>query len=294
MKFRSPHIDRALMQTSIRLARSFTAGLIVFGTGVAAPVWAQNSPSAEDPIRVEPTELTAVPDTTGARPLLPATPATPSSESNLVWTTMTTPKGHEVRVLRPESTGATTTPPSPSGSELQAQTGLGNSPTPGTPLPRPATAPTSPNLSGIETHFDRGGSVPPVAAFGVYGGYPSAVGFQTVVPTDAPLAFRMGITGFPKLGWLWTPGMEVHFGQKSGRLNTDGAYHFSNLYIGQSTNGKDEDLWGAESGFGYRWLLPDRRGVRWVAAVELGGRWTTESGLPDTPSIRAFWMIAAP
>jgi hypothetical protein len=104
----------------------------------------------------------------------------------------------------------------------------------------------------------------------------------------------MGITGFPKLGWLWTPGMELRFGQKRGRLSTDGVYHFSNLYIGQSTNGKDEDLWGAESGFGYRWLLPDRRGVRWIAAVELGGRWTTESGFPDTPSLRAFWMIAAP
>ena len=52
--------------------------------------------------------------------------------------------------------------------------------------------------------------------------------------------------------------------------------------------------WGIENGLGYRWIMPDRRGVRWIAAVEMGGRWSNESVWPIKPSVRAFWMIAAP
>ena len=40
--------------------------------------------------------------------------------------------------------------------------------------------------------------------------------------------------------------------------------------------------------------LEEKIGAQGFAAIELGGRWTTESSAPKTPTVRAFWMIAAP
>ena len=237
----------------------------------------------------------------GAKVPALSSPASPAADgTKLVWTTMTSPAGREVRVLRPESEAGTS---AGSSSVLPAPNGLaaGDPASSGVPVDRSGTrldprttSPSTGELSGVRDFFDDPRPISAIASFGAYGGYPSAFGFQTAYPTDGTLAVRMGLTGAPKLGWLWTPGYELRFGQRSTGYSSDGVYHFSNLYVGQTTSGTDEDHWGAESGLGYRWLLPDRRGVRWIAGVELGGRWATGSGWPDTPSARAYWMIAAP
>jgi hypothetical protein len=121
------------------------------------------------------------------------------------------------------------------------------------------------------------------------------VGFQFVIPTDATIAFRTGFTGLPGIGYLLTPGFEIRFDQTPGTYNIDSGYAFSNLYIGETVeDGPNTSHWGLESGIGYRWIRPDRRGVRWIGAVEFGGRWSTESVWPIKPSVRAFWLIAAP
>ena len=140
-----------------------------------------------------------------------------------------------------------------------------------------------------------GRTLPRMSSIGAYGGYPSTVGMQFAAPTDGPIAFRSGLTGMPGVGVLWTPGVELRFGQDWETYSTNSPYAFSNLYLGKEVrSGDDKEHTGLEAGLGYRWLLPDRRGVRWIAAIELGGRWSNDSALPTTPSIRAFWMIAAP
>lgn len=140
-----------------------------------------------------------------------------------------------------------------------------------------------------------GQTLPRMSAIGAYGGYPSTVGVQFAAPTDGPIAFRSGLTGMPGVGVLWTPGVELRFGQDWETYSSDAPYAFTNLYLGKEVrSGDDKEHSGLEAGLGYRWLLPDRRGVRWVAAIELGGRWSNDSALPATPSVRAFWMIAAP
>ena len=139
------------------------------------------------------------------------------------------------------------------------------------------------------------GGVPRITSFGVYGGYASTAGLQLAIPTDATFAFRMGLTGFPGIGWLFTPGVELRFGQEPGTFSTDGVYGFSNLYVGETVSADPvKKHWGVETGGGYRWILPDRRSVRWIAAIEIGGRWSPSSSAPKTPTVRAFWMIAAP
>jgi hypothetical protein len=205
----------------------------------------------------------------------------------MVWTEITTESG-TMMVLRPAADA------DPSGSDTAAEPGSDVSSLESIGGPRPSLRPTPAYAEPVYP-----GGAPPhlpgISSFGVYSGFPSTVGFQFAIPTDASVAFRTGFTGLPGIGYLLTPGIELRFGQTAGTYNVDSGYTFSNLYIGETVeDGPNSKHWGLESGIGYRWILPDRRGVRWVAAVEFGGRWTTESAFPTKPSVRAFWMVAAP
>jgi hypothetical protein len=132
----------------------------------------------------------------------------------------------------------------------------------------------------------------PLTAVGAYAGYPSYGGVQFSAPVDGILAFRSGLTGFPHLGILWTPGIEVRFGQEPGTYNHSGGYGFANMRVGRSTTGDKHQYFGLESGLGFRWILWDRRGFRWIAACEAGGSWSPASMWPQTASGRIFWMMA--
>ncbi len=240
-----------------------------------------------------------------------------SPTGGMVWKTVTTASGRTFQVLEPagasdEDEAANNVGPEGSnrsgdsamnGAQL-GSVGAGRSGTAGvqnTAFGRPQNADRTqrPGQSGSAKNptFEEwvsSGLIPGITSFGVYGGYSSTAGFQFAIPTDGTLAFRTGLTGFPGIGWLWTPGVELRFGQTPGTYSTDSGYAFSNLYLGETTRDTpNRSHWGLESGIGYRWILPDRRSVRWIAALEVGARWGTESGLPESPTIRAFWMIAS-
>ena len=318
---RAARLPRAL--ASVVVAFSCIALSLLFGTmranaqdtgGSAVPdpsVWGTSDPASDDPGTSagegtsagqgtspgQDANRQALPDSVDARPPV----------AKMVWKTITTPSGRTFQVLEaatPEEIEQArretaqgdnpVTPVSTMGPDGAAKTSGANGDMASVadlgsrPMGRNGEA--RPGL-----HWANGSGVPSVTAFGVYGGYSSTAGLQMTLPTDGTFAFRMGLTGFPGLGWLWTPGVELRFGQEPGVLNTDGVYGFSNLYIGETVH--DDPVskhWGVETGGGYRWILPDRRSVRWIAAIELGGRWTTESSAPKTPTVRAFWMIAAP
>lgn len=279
---------RHLLRSMLGRTSSGTSAPALIALAVAASLWAMSpvaaQTSSDTPSQDAPTSK---PETSASEPAEPSTPSTNTGEPRLVWTEVTTEAG-TMMVLRPAS-------------DPNAQPGDLVNPSPSSDRPEEFSSlhpPTSPGLSPRTSTQPYGSNAPPhlpVSAFGVYGGFPSAVGFQFVIPTDATLAFRTGFTGLPGIGYLLTPGVELRFNQTPGTYNTDSAYGFSNLYIGETVkDGPNDSHWGLETGIGYRWILPDRRGVRWIAAVEFGGRWTTESTWPTKPSMRAFWMIAAP
>ena len=209
----------------------------------------------------------------------------------MVWTEITTESG-TVMVLRPATGDAPETTISDTNAVANPAEDLSSFQTPGGTRPGRRT----PDLPAEQRYPDGAPPhLPGISSFGVYSGFPSTIGFQFVIPTDATVAFRTGFTGLPNVGYLLTPGVEIRFNQTPGTYNVDSAYTFSNLYIGETVkDGPNTQHWGLESGIGYRWIMPDRRGVRWVGAVEFGGRWATESVWPIKPSVRAFWMIAAP
>ncbi len=103
----------------------------------------------------------------------------------------------------------------------------------------------------------------------------------------------MGLTGFPNLGILWTPGIEVRPGQESGTLSTSGPYGFGNLFFGYQKGAETEEKRALESGLGYRWFLSDRRGKRWVLGFEAGGYWRSRHALPVRPTVRLIFMLAS-
>lgn len=128
-------------------------------------------------------------------------------------------------------------------------------------------------------------------ASGVYGGYPSWGGAMIVAPADGPAAFRSGVTGLPNIGILWTPGFELRFDQPSGTFATDGGFFYGNLFLGRSYLNERRGYTAMETGLGYRWILSDRRGLRWIGAIEAGGYWRPESAWPYRPSLRAYWLL---
>ena len=132
----------------------------------------------------------------------------------------------------------------------------------------------------------------PLTGIGLFLGYPSTLGIQIAAPADGALAFRSGLTGFPGVGILWTPGVEVRFSQEPGTYSTDSGYGFANLLMSRTFSGKDKDHVGIEAGLGYRWVLSDRRALRWIGGVEGGGHWDADSIWPDRPSLRILWMVA--
>jgi hypothetical protein len=132
----------------------------------------------------------------------------------------------------------------------------------------------------------------PPTAIGLYGGYPSYGGLQIVAPVDGALGFRSGLTGFPNVGILWTPGVEVRFGQESGTYNHSGPYAFSNLRLGRSETGHEHMYVGNETGAGFRFLFWDRRGYRWILAGEVGGAWEPGSLWPEHTAGKLMWMVA--
>lgn len=132
--------------------------------------------------------------------------------------------------------------------------------------------------------------LPPASAFGLYGGAPSAAGLHAVGPVDGPIGFRMGLTGWPRVGLLWTPGFEVRFRQEPGTLSTSSAYLFSNYFIGRQLTAETEEKNAMEAGLGYRFFLNDRRGKRWVLALESGGYWRSKHALPLRPTIRLMFV----
>ncbi len=139
---------------------------------------------------------------------------------------------------------------------------------------------------------DRSLRLPPNTATGVSLGYPAYPGLFIVAPADGPFAVRSGITGFPTIGLLWTPGVEYRFGQESGTLSQNGIYVFGNAFLGRSYLDSDErEYSGAEAGLGYRWLIDDRRGVRWIAAVETGGYWRGDPVVPRHLCLRFVWNL---
>jgi hypothetical protein len=139
---------------------------------------------------------------------------------------------------------------------------------------------------------DRFLRLPPNTGTGISIGYPSYPGLFIVAPADGPLAFRAGLTGFPTIGLLWTPGLEYRFGQERGTLSLDGVYAFGNAFLGRSYwDGDQHEYVGAEAGLGFRWLIDDRRGVRWIAAVEAGGYWRGDPVRPRRLSLRFIWTL---
>ncbi len=143
--------------------------------------------------------------------------------------------------------------------------------------------------SAATDHFLR---LPPNTATGVSIGYPAYPGLFVVAPADGPLAFRSGLTGFPTIGLLWTPGLEYRFGQEPGTLSQSGVYAFGNAFLGRSyLDGDGHEYSGAEAGLGFRWLINDRRGVRWIAAVESGGYWRGDPVQPRRLCLRFLWAL---
>lgn len=147
-----------------------------------------------------------------------------------------------------------------------------------------------------------GGSASPAAdsslrlpaniATGVSVGYPAWPGLFILAPADGSFGFRSGLTGFPTIGLLWTPGMEYRFGQESGTLSRDGVYTFGNAFLGRSYwDGDETEYIGAEAGLGYRWFIDDRRGVRWIAAAEAGGYWRGDPLDLQRVCVRFIWTL---
>jgi hypothetical protein len=198
-----------------------------------------------------------------------------------------------------DSSALATQPSSASPADRSSAAGAGGSDLSG--IVRPGQP--SPNGGGTLTHpqdaepglFSEVARLPRITAVGAYGGYPSVAGLQIAVPADGTLAFRSGLTGFPGIGYLFTPGVEIRFGQVPGTYSTNSGYTFANLFLGRENKaGQDKTHKGLEAGLGYRWILPDRRAVRWIGAIEAGAKWTPDSQWPDLPTIRAYWMIASP
>jgi hypothetical protein len=164
------------------------------------------------------------------------------------------------------------------------------------------TAPIEPNLPGSaarssaslprsSTAADRRLRLPPNTATGVSIGYPAYPGLFVVAPADGSLAFRSGLTGFPTIGLLWTPGLEYRFGQEPGTLSQNSVYAFGNAFLGRTYLEGEREYTGVETGLGYRWFIDDRRGVRWVAAVEAGGYWRGDPVKPRRPCLRFLWTL---
>jgi len=283
-----PHASRCPNRKRNPLARlvGFASALTLCSIFLAEPGRAQTASESDD--RTPPASSAS--EAKAASPVPTSSTSRPQDGQRMVWTEVTTESG-TMMVLAPAD--QSTAPPSNTSAPTEA------------PRSQDLTAFQPPNRSRPSLEGERypnvtsnpGGAPPTLGAssFGVYGGFPSAVGFQFVIPTDATLAFRTGFTGLPGIGYLLTPGVEIRFDQSPGTYNIDSAYAFSNLYIGETVeDGPNTHHWGIENGLGYRWIMPDRRGVRWIAAVEMGGRWSNESVWPIKPSVRAFWMIAAP
>lgn len=300
------------------LAVAIGTTMLVYGAGAVGGLSALDgilrAARAEDPSAPQIPDPkiwgTAPADSSGPANVAPVEDANRRPVARMVWKTVTSPGGRSFQVLVPatpeELAALGSTPAAGAGQDsdgiARPAVGDGSSPPPvpasdlvmagelGRPRGRSGT-----NLPPRVATPEAAPYLPPVTAFGVYAGISSIAGIQMTIPTDATLAFRTGLTGFPGAGWLWTPGLELRFAHEPGTFSTDGVYGFTNLYIGETTTDDSVDKhWGAETGAGYRWILPDRRGVRWIAAIELGGRWTPKSSAPKTPTIRAFWMIAAP
>lgn len=134
--------------------------------------------------------------------------------------------------------------------------------------------------------------LPPAAAMGLYAGTPSATGLFVTGPVDGSIGLRFGLTGWPNLGILWTPGVEVRFAQEPGTLGTSSAFLFGNLFGGYQKGAETPEKKGMEFGLGYRWFLSDVRGYRWIFSTEAGGLWKSQDALPVRPSIRFAWLLA--
>lgn len=158
------------------------------------------------------------------------------------------------------------------------------------PTPTPVPTPSPATVRSVPLRATPGAL--PKTATGVYGGYPTWAGAMIVAPADGVAAFRTGITGLPEIGILWTPGFEFRFGQEPGTYAVDSAYAFGNLYLGRSyREQEDRDYTGLECGLGYRWIIDDRRGYRWIAALEGGGYWRSSSAWPLRPCLRFSWLL---
>ncbi|MBK8232058.1 MAG: hypothetical protein IPK72_16120 [Candidatus Eisenbacteria bacterium] len=134
--------------------------------------------------------------------------------------------------------------------------------------------------------------LPPAAAVGLYAGTPSATGLFVTGPVDGSIGLRFGFTGWPNVGILWTPGVEVRFAQEPGTLGTSSAFLFGNLFGGYQKGAETEEKKGMEFGLGYRWFLSDVRGYRWIFSTEAGGLWKSQDAVPIRPSIRFAWLLA--
>lgn len=150
----------------------------------------------------------------------------------------------------------------------------------------------SAEVPGTLSVADHSLRLPPNTATGFSIGYPSYPSLFIVTPADGPLAFRSGLIAFPTIGLLWTPGLEYRFGQEPGTLSQNSVYAFGNAFLGRTyLDGDEHEYTGAEAGIGYRWLIDDRRGVRWIAAVEGGGYWHGDPLKPRRPCLRFLWTL---
>ncbi len=160
--------------------------------------------------------------------------------------------------------------------------------------PDSSTGVATPSFAGpplSPTTADRFLRLPPNTATGISVGYPAYPGLFVVAPADGPLAFRSGFTGFPTIGLLWTPGLEYRFGQEPSTLSQNGVYAFGNAFLGRTYLEHDRGYAGAEAGLGFRWFIDDRRGVRWIAALEAGGYWRGDPVRPRHPCLRFLWTL---
>jgi hypothetical protein len=259
--------------------------------------WAQVSPDASSPPPVGSVSSTPrIPGVVGASDWLPGSPAAADSAA----ADSAAVDSARAASARPGAiTGGSLGPGaviSIDGRQSAGGPSGVNATPPGQTAPIPPSLPgsvdrSSASLVGSPTAADRRLRLPPNTATGVSIGYPAYPGLFVVAPADGSLAFRSGLTGFPTIGLLWTPGLEYRFGQERGTLSQNSVYAFGNAFLGRTYLEGEQEYTGMEAGLGYRWFIDDRRGVRWIAAVEAGGYWRGDPVKPRRPCVRFLWTL---
>ena len=271
--------------------------LLVISLGAGSMAWAQASPDATSPRPVG--SVSSMPRIPGAADASDWLPGSPAAADSAAAGTAAADSARAAAGRTGSTAGDSLLPGAVNSIDGEQPTGGpsgSNAAHPGRTAPiqpsLPGSVTRSPaGLVGSSTAADRRLRLPPNTATGISIGYPAYPGLFVVAPADGSLAFRSGLTGFPTIGLLWTPGLEYRFGQERGTLSQNSIYAFGNAFLGRTYLEGEREYTGVEAGFGYRWFIDDRRGVRWIAAVEAGGYWRGDPVKPRRPCLRFIWTL---